>query len=51
LTNGCEYGQKPYLVASNVEFPIGSVVKEVKADETIQWQQDDVEMMGVDQKF
>jgi hypothetical protein len=50
LTNGCESGQKSHLVASNVELSIGSVVEEVKEDETIQ-QQEDVEMMGVDQNF
>jgi hypothetical protein len=50
-TTGCESGQNPTSAASNARLSIGSVVEEVKEDETVQQQQEDVEMLIVDQNF
>jgi hypothetical protein len=36
---------------SNARLSIGSAVEEVKEDETVQQQQEDVEMLNVDQNF
>jgi hypothetical protein len=43
--------RNPTSIASNARLSIGSVVEEVKEDETVQQQQEDVEMLVVDQNF